>query len=102
MPKRGLDKDIKKAIVTARSRVEECAKLDGNEAETRKRIEHILNTVLGYDTFKHLTSEYQIHGAGETVHCDIAIQLDREESSQPEMFVECKRVNIDLAQKHLR
>jgi hypothetical protein len=101
MAKRGLDKDIKKAIFEARNWVEAIAKADSNEAETRKRIDHILEKLLRYDTFKHLTSEYEIRGAGDTVHCDIAIQLDHEEESKPEMFVECKRVNINLTQKHI-
>ena len=101
MPKHGLDKDIKKAIFEARSMVEAIAKADASEAETRKRIDHILEILLGYDTFKHLTSEYEIRGVGDTVHCDIAIQLGHEEESKPEMFVECKRVNINLTQKHI-
>ena len=42
MPKHSLDKDIKKAIFEARSWVEAIAKADSNEAETRKRIDHIL------------------------------------------------------------
>ena len=102
MPKRSLDKDTKKAILEARTLVEAVAKADGNEAETRKRIDRILETVLEYDTFKHVTQEYAISGAGDTVHCDIAIQLDHEESSKPEMFIEVKRVNIDLAPRHVR
>lgn len=101
MAKKSLDKDIKKTILEARNLIEAIVKADSNEAETRKRIDHILEKLLGYDTFKHLTSEYEIHGAGDTVHCDIAIQLDHEEESKPEMFVECKRVNINLNQKHI-
>ncbi|MFA5317056.1 MAG: type I restriction enzyme HsdR N-terminal domain-containing protein [Dehalococcoidales bacterium] len=81
--------------------VEDIAKADSCEAETRKRIDYIFEKLLGYDLFKHLTSEYEIHGAGDTVHCDIAIQLDHEEESKPAMFIECKRVNINLTQKHV-
>lgn len=102
MAKRTLDKDIKKAILEARNLVAAIAKADSNEAETRRRIDHILETVLGYDTFKHLTQEYGIRGAGDTVHCDIAIQLGHDESAKPEMLIEAKRVNIDLAPKHIR
>jgi hypothetical protein len=102
MAKRSLDKDIKKTIFEARNLVAAISKADSNEAETRKRIDHILERVMGYDTFKHLTQEYAIHGAGDTVHCDIAIQLEREESAKPEMLVEVKRINIDLAPKHIR
>lgn len=102
MPKPSLDKDTKKAILEARSLVEASVKADSNEAETRKRIDRILETLLGYDTFKHITREHEIHGTGDTVYCDIAIQLDHEEQSKPEVIVEVKRVNIDLAPKHLK
>jgi predicted type IV restriction endonuclease len=101
MPKHSLDKDTKKAIFEARSLVEAIAKADSGEAETRKRIDHIFEVLMGYDRFKHMTEEYAIHGAGETTHCDIAIQLSHEESSKPEMLVECKKVNINLAPKHI-
>jgi len=102
MPRHSLDKDIKKAIFEARSLVEASVKADSNEAETRKRIDRILETLLGYDTFKHITREHEIYGAGEAVYCDIAIQLEHEERSKPEILIEVKRVNIDLAPKHVR
>jgi len=102
MPRPGLDKDTKKAFLDARNLVEENAKVDGNEAETRARVRHIFGKIMGYDVFKHVTAEYAISGAGDTVHCDIAIQLSHEETSKPEILVELKRVNIDLAPKHLR
>lgn len=101
MAKRSLDKDIKKAIVEARSMVEAIAKIDASEAETRRRIDHIFEMLMGYDRFKHVTEEYAIKGAGDTTHCDIAIQLSHEEESKPEMFVECKKVNVNLTQKHV-
>ena len=101
MAKHSLDKDIKKAILEARRMVEDIVKRDSNESDTRKRIDRILEIVMGYDTLKHCTQEYAISGAGDTVHCDIAIQLDHEEDSKPEMFIECKRVNFDLTKKHL-
>jgi len=101
MPRSSLDKDTKKALLVARGLVEAIAKADSNEAETRKRIDRIFETLMGYDTLKHLTSEYEIRGTGDTVHCDIAIQLSHEESSKPEMFVEVKRVNINLSPKHV-
>jgi len=101
MPKQSLDKDTKKALRDARSLVEENAKTDGNEAQTRARVRHIFGTIMGYDTFKHITAEYAIHGAGDTVHCDIAVQISHEESSKPDILVELKRVNINLTPKHL-
>jgi predicted type IV restriction endonuclease len=102
MPKQSLDKTTKKTILEARSMVEDIAKADASEADTRRRIDHIFEALLGYDRFKHMTEEYAIRGAGDTTHADIAIQLSHEESSKPEIFIECKRVNIDLAPKHLR
>ena len=97
-----LDKETRKALLNARKLIEALAKKDANEAETRKCIYHIFETVLGYNIYEHITAEYEVHGAGETVHCDFAIQLNREESSKPEMLAEIKRVNIDLVPKHLR
>ena len=102
MAKQKLDKETKKALLEARKMIEEVAKRDGNEAETRARVRHIFGTIMGYDIFKHITAEYAIHGAGDTVHCDIAVQLEREESSGPNFLVELKRVNIDLTSRHLR
>ena len=96
------DKETRKAIANARKLIENAAKADGNEAETRLRVLHIFGTVLGYDPFTHVSQEYAIHGSGDTVHCDFAIQLDHDESSQPDMLVELKRVNINLAPKHLK
>ena len=102
MPKPSPDKATKKALLDARSLIEEVAKEDSNEAETRARVRHIFGTVMGYDIFKHITAEYATHGAGDTVHCDIAVQLNHEEPSKPDMLVELERVNIDLTSKHLR
>lgn len=101
MAKQSLDKDLKKAILSVRDMVETIAKADSGESETRKRIDHIFEVLMGYDRFKHMTEEYAIRGAGDTTHCDIAIQLDHTDESKPEMFIECKRVNINLTQKHI-
>ena len=102
MARQKLDRETRKALLEARKMVEENAKADGNEAETRARVRHIFGTIMGYDIFKHITAEYAIHGSGDTVHCDIAVQLEREESSGPDFLVELKRVNMDLTSKHLR
>jgi hypothetical protein len=101
MAKRSLEKHIRRGILEARSMVEAIAKIDASEAETRRRIDHIFEILMGYDRFKHITEEYAIKGAGDTTHCDIAVQLGHEEESKPEMFVECKKVNINLTQKHI-
>ena len=102
MAKEKLGKEVKKAILDVQKMVEENAKKDGNEDETRKRVDRAFETLMGYDTLKHLTSEYAINSAGDTVHCDIAIQLDHGELSKPDFLVEIKRVNINLVPKHLR
>jgi len=102
MAKEKLDKEVRKAILKARSLIEAVAKADGNETETRKHVNHIFGTVMGYDIFKHITSEYAISSVGDTLHCDIAVKIEREETSAPALLVELKRVNIDLTSKHLR
>ncbi len=102
MARQKLDKEARKAILDARKMIEALAKKDGSEAETRKNVYYIFETLMGYDIYKHVTSEYAIYSGGETVHCDIAIELDRKEASGPALLVELKRVNMDLTSKHLR
>jgi hypothetical protein len=102
MARQKLDKEVRKTILKTRKLVEDITQKDANEDETRTRIHDIFGTLMGYDLYKHITMEYAIHGTGETVHCDLAIQIDHEESSKPEFLVEIKRVNIDLAPKHIR
>ncbi|MBA7481895.1 hypothetical protein ES707_17373 [subsurface metagenome] len=101
MAKQKLDKETKKALLNARKMIEEVAKMDGNEAETRRRVERIFESLMGYDVLNHITREHAVHGVGDTEHCDFAIQLDKK-SSVPEILVELKRVNIDLMPKHLK
>ena len=102
MARQKLDKEVRKALLDARKKIEAVAKVDGNETETRKHVNYIFGTVMGYDIFSHITSEYAIYTSGETVHCDIAVQLDHKEASKPDYLVELKRVNMDLTSKHLR
>lgn len=101
MPKQSLDKETKKAILEARKMVEECAKKDLGEAETSRRVINIFVNIMGYDRLKHITQEYAVHTAGETTHCDIAIQVNKEDDSNPDILIECKKVNVDLTKKHL-
>ena len=102
MAKQKLDRETRKAILYARNMIEAVAKADGNEAETRRRVERIFESLMGYDVLKHISREYAIHGVGDTEHCDFAIQLDYEETSKPAVLVELKRVNIDLTPRHLK
>lgn len=94
------DKDMRKAIKEARVMVDDVAKLDGNEAETRRRIERIFESVLGYDAFKHITREHAVHGVGDSEYCDFAIRL--ETSAKPIVMVEIKRAGVDLETRHLK
>jgi len=102
MARQKLDKGVRKAILAARNMIEVVAKADGNEAETRRRVERIFESLMGYDTLKHITREHAVHGVGDTEYCDFAIQLDNKESSVPIVLVELKKVNVDLMPKHLK
>jgi len=102
MVKKKLDRETKKTILNARDMIEAVAKADGNEAETRRRVERIFESLMGYDTLKHITREHAVHGVGDTEYCDFAIQLDNKESSVPIVLVELKKVNVNLMPKHLK
>ena len=102
MPRVALDKETKKAILDARSMIQAAEKADCNEAETRRRIERIFESLMGYDAFKHLSRERAVRGAGETEHVDFAIQIGEGELAKPEIMIEIKRVSVDLAPKHLK
>ena len=101
MARRTIDRGVRAAIRSAQKMVEELERSDGNESETRRRVERLFDTLMGYDPFKHLSREHAIHGAGETEHVDFAIHVDGPDSA-PRVMVELKRVGIDLAAKHLK
>ncbi|MFC1904439.1 type I restriction enzyme HsdR N-terminal domain-containing protein [Chloroflexota bacterium] len=82
--------------------VEDVAKADGNEAETRRRAERIFESLMGYNALNHISREYAVHGVGNTEHCDFAIQLDNKETSGHAILVELKRVNMNLTPTHLK
>ncbi len=100
-PKRIVDEPLK-AIQDARELVAHITKLDSNEAETRRRVERIFESCMGYDPFKHISREHAIHGTGDTEHCDFAIDLESGSGSGPQVLVEIKRVGVDLQPKHLK
>ena len=102
MVRQKLDKETRKALLNARNMIEAVAKADGNEAETRRRVERIFESLMGYDVLKHITREHAVHGVGDTEYCDFAIQLDNKESSVPIVLVELKKVNVNLMPKHLK
>ncbi|TET21247.1 MAG: hypothetical protein E3J71_10480 [Candidatus Stahlbacteria bacterium] len=95
-------KEQRKAIRDARKIIQEVFEMDGNEAETRRRVERIFGSVMGYDVLKHLSRERAVQGAGEVEHVDFTMQLEPGPDVQPIMMVELKRVGIELAKKHLK
>ncbi len=97
-----VDKEVKKKILDSRRMIQAAEKADCNEAETRRRIERIFETLMGYNVLEHLTREHAIRGAGETEHADFTIQLETGEKARPEVIVEIKRVSFNLAPKHLK
>jgi len=100
--RKSIDPQLRKAIRTARKIIEDVAKADGNEAETRRRVERIFADVMGYDPLVHLSREYAIHGAGTTEHIDFVIRSEKGPNARPVVMVELKRVGIDVGPKHLR
>lgn len=101
MSKPALDKQVKKAIMDAREMMDYVIKTDGNEAETRRRIERMFESLMGYNALRHITREHAIHGIGDTEHCDFAVITD-ENPKVPAMLIEVKRVSIEPAAKQLK
>lgn len=102
MAKKTVDKLQKAAILEARKMMAEAERLDCNEAETRRRIERIFESVMGYDALKHLSREQAIRGAGETEHADFVIYPTEGKHTTSNIIVEIKRITVDLAPKHLK
>jgi len=102
MPREKLDKERRKALREARRLIEAVYQADGNEAETRRRLERIFEAVMGYDALKHLSRERSISGAGETEYVDFAIQVEEKPNAEPAILIEVKRASVDLLQKHLK
>jgi len=97
-----IDKETRRVILDSRRMIEKLMKADGNEAETRRRVERVFETVMGYNAFEHLSRERAVKGSGETEHVDFAIQLEAGPDAEPIIMVELKRVGVDLARKHLK
>ena len=102
MTKQKTTAEQRKAVRNSRKIIEQVLKMDGNEAETRRRVERIFEELMGYDVFKHLTRERAVKGPGETEHVDFAIQFEPGPDARPIVMVELKRVGIELAKKHLK
>lgn len=102
MAKPKTTKEQRKAVRDARRIIDQVMKMDGNEAETRRRVERIFEELMGYDVFKHLSRERAVKGSAETEHVDFVIQLESGTDARPIVMVELKRVGIELAKKHLK
>ena len=62
MARQKLDKETRKALLNARKMIEAVAKADGNESETRRRVERIFESLMGYDVLKHITRNVRFMG----------------------------------------
>jgi len=102
MAKIQVSKEQRNVVRNARKMIDQLMEMNGNEAETRRRVERIFEEVMGYDALKHLSRERAVKGAGETEHVDFAIQLRSDPDVQPAVMIELKRVGIDLSKKHLK
>jgi len=102
MAKPKISKEQRKAIRDAQKMIEQVMKMDGNEAETRRRVERIFENVMGYDVLKHLSRERAVRGPGETEYVDFAIHTEPGTDARPNIMVELKKVGIDLSKKHLK
>lgn len=101
MAKSTVSAEARKALKDARELIEYVATTDGNEAETRRRVERIFENLMGYD-IRHLSREHAIKGAGETEHADFGLKTSVSPDAAPVIIVELKRVGVDLATKHLK
>ena len=105
MPKQKLDPQFKGALQNAKKMMQDCFKANGNEAETRRRVERMFDTLMGYKVFKHITRELAVKGPGNTEHCDFAIhigKIGKDKKTIPEILIELKRVNTKLSPKNLK
>ena len=64
MARKTIDKEIRRKINDSRRMIDKLFKADGNEAETRRRVERIFELLMGYDAFDHLSRERAIRGSG--------------------------------------
>ena len=101
MANKSIDQEAKKAIKKAQKTIREVKEKDGNEAETRRRVERIFESVLGYK-IENLSREHAVKGAGSTEHLDFAVKLSPEKSNEVSMVVELKRASMELSLKHLK
>lgn len=74
--------------------IDDARKADRSEADTVTIVRDILAQVLGYDTYKDITGEYQIRGT----YCDLAVKVD----DKLRFLIEVKAADRILKPSHLR
>jgi len=99
MAREKIDPQVRSVIRAAQKMIKELQQQDGNEAETRRRVERMLESLMGYDAFKHITREHAISAVGDANYCDFAIVLD---DKPPKVIIELKRIGLELQKKHLK
>jgi len=101
MAKKSVSVEARKALKEAREMIRYVEEIDGNEAETRKRVERIFESLMGYG-IRHQSREHAISSSGVAEYVDFALKTDVEKDAPPKILVELKRVRADLSSKHLR
>lgn len=84
-------------ITKAKRIIQRALDLDQNEADTRRAIERVLESVCNLDPLENLSRESAVRGAGETEYVDFTLNVKNEII----MMIEVKRVGLSLAPKHL-
>jgi predicted type IV restriction endonuclease len=67
---------------------------DVNESDTVLLIIDILTEILGFDKYKDVSTEHEIHGT----YCDLALTIDGKLS----LLIEVKAIGIELKEHHVR
>lgn len=92
------ESDVKERLRTALKKfakpLTDLVTRDANEGDTRLLVTDFLCEGLGYDKYVDLTTEYRVKGE----FADYGIRVDQEIVA----FIEVKRINIKLSDKHLR
>lgn len=90
----------KNSVLQAIKLMSDAMQANYNESETRRRLEVIFSSVLGYDLFKHISAEDAISGPGAGEFVDYSIKVAND--TKPDILVEVKRVGLSLSQRFLK
>ena len=103
MTKSENDKKIIRAINAAKKIMQD-PRAGELEAETRRRVEDMFSSIMGYKEYKHVSRELAITGTGVTEHCDFAISAGKTDKKGEPIFdylVELKKGNQKLGKKEV-